>query len=546
MTQQKITKTVATKKNIAVVGCGYWGKNLVRNFYELGVLKTICDESEVTLKGLFAKYQGIHCVRNINDVLADPSIEGVVIAAPAAKHYELAKLVLNAGKDVFVEKPLALRLEEGEELADLAKKNNRILMVGHILEYHPAVEKLRELVGSGKLGKINYICSNRLSLGKIRKEENILWSFAQHDISVILSLLNETPDRVSAQGGDYLLGGIEDVTLSSLNFPSGTKVYIYVSWLHPFKEQRLVIVGSKKMAVLDDTVNENKLVLYDHKIGWEGEAPVIAKAEGVPVAILSDEPLKRECQHFLDRMLDRKEPRTGAKNGLAVLKVLQDLQKSLDKGGTIVSNENKNKANYFVHGTALVDEGAEVGEESKVWHFSHVMKDAKVGKKCNIGQNVVISPRCTIGDNVKIQNNISVYTGVTVEDDVFLGPSMVFTNVYNPRSFIERKNEYKDTFIKCGASIGANATIVCGHTIGEYSFIGAGSVVTKDIPPYALVYGNPGKINGWVCRCGWKLPVDVNHEGGVKCKECGSEYKINDRRVEMVKKGNYASTSVRS
>lgn len=176
---------------------------------------------------------------------------------------------------------------------------------------------------------------------------------------------------------------------------------------------------------------------------------------------------------------------------------------------------------YFVHESSYIDEPCEIGKGTKIWHFSHVMQNAKIGENCNIGQNVVISPNVVIGNNVKIQNNVSVYTGVICEDDVFLGPSCVFTNVINPRAFIERKNEYKKTIVKKGASVGANATIVCGHNIGSYAFVGAGAVVTKDVPDYALVIGTPAKVAGYVCKCGNKLEQTNNI---YRCRICNKEY----------------------
>jgi UDP-2-acetamido-3-amino-2,3-dideoxy-glucuronate N-acetyltransferase len=191
--------------------------------------------------------------------------------------------------------------------------------------------------------------------------------------------------------------------------------------------------------------------------------------------------------------------------------------------------------NYFVHESSYVDEPCEIGEGTKIWHFSHVMKNSKIGRNCNIGQNVVISPDVTLGDNVKIQNNVSVYTGVELEDDVFCGPSMVFTNVVNPRSHVSRKDEYRKTLVKKGASIGANATVVCGHTIGRFAFIGAGSVVTKDVPDYALIVGNPGRISGWMCDCGIKLNfASGTEESHSTCEACGKKYLKKNASVSEV------------
>ena len=188
---------------------------------------------------------------------------------------------------------------------------------------------------------------------------------------------------------------------------------------------------------------------------------------------------------------------------------------------------------YFAHETAVIDAPSEIGPGTRIWHFSHVMRDSRIGARCNIGQNVVISPQCTVGDNVKIQNNVSIYTGVILEDDVFCGPSMVFTNVVNPRSHVSRKSEFQPTRVGKGTTIGANATIVCGHQLGCYAFVGAGAVVTSDVPDYALVLGNPARITGWMCACGVRLPfaVDARDERG-SCAKCGAVY---DRRGRQVR-----------
>ena len=214
-----------------------------------------------------------------SDVLADANVDAVVLATPAVMHFEMARQAIEAGKDVYVEKPLALNVEEGAELVRLAERSGRIMMVGHILQYHPAVRKLKELIVAGELGRIDYIYSNRLNMGKIRTEENILWSFAPHDISVVLSLLDEEPVSVTSDGGEYLNRGVADVTLSQLTFASGVRAHIFVSWLHPFKEQRLVVVGSEKMAVFDDTAAD-KLVLYPHRVEWKDRVPSAVKAVG--------------------------------------------------------------------------------------------------------------------------------------------------------------------------------------------------------------------------------------------------------------------------
>src|SRR6185436_437567 len=254
---------------------------------------------------------------------------------PAVTHFEMAKAALEAGKDVLVEKPLAIEVRHGEQLVELAAAKGRVLMVGHILRYHPAILKLRSLIQEGALGKVDYLYSNRLNIGKIRTEENILWSFAPHDISVMLSLLDEMPARVSCQGAAYLNPGVFDVTLSHFNFPSGVQAHIFVSWLHPVKEQRLVVVGSEKMAVFDDTA-EHKLVLYPHKVEWKNRIPTAVKAKGEVVELESREPLREECRHFLSCVASREAPVTDGDEGLRVLSLLDACQQSLLKGGTAI------------------------------------------------------------------------------------------------------------------------------------------------------------------------------------------------------------------
>jgi UDP-2-acetamido-3-amino-2,3-dideoxy-glucuronate N-acetyltransferase len=527
---------------VAVIGCGYWGKNLIRNFHDLGSLQLLCDKDESILTSYKTQYQGIETCLALTDVLTRKNIAGVIISTPAETHFSLARESLLAGKHVFVEKPLVLNEAEAEELIALAEEKDKVLMVGHLLQYHPVFIRLKELVSSGGLGRINYIYSHRLNLGKIRREENILWSFAPHDISMILSLAGEEPETVLTTGGNYLHQKIADVTTTHLEFPSGLRAHIFVSWLHPYKDQKLVVVGDRKMAVFDDTQSwENKLLMYPHEINWQDQIPVPAKAEPERVKIPEAEPLRNECEHFLDCMSKGTTPVTDGQEGLSVLKILNSSQASLnDSGRKIVltagtdsgypyAEDAKNLSamshelqataqGAFIHPTAVIDADVTIGSGTKIWHFSHVLSNSLIGKSCNVGQNVVIGPDVTIGNHCKIQNNVSVFKGVTLEAGVFCGPSMVFTNIYNPRAEIRKMDQVRPTLVKKGATIGANATIICGTTLGKYCFIGAGAVVNKNIPDYALVVGNPAKQIGWVCECGERLTADL------ECLACEKKY----------------------
>jgi UDP-2-acetamido-3-amino-2,3-dideoxy-glucuronate N-acetyltransferase len=316
---------------VGVVGTGYWGKNLVRNFQQLGALGSVCDADTDTLAQFRKQYPETRGCASVAELLGDAALQAVAISTPAETHGWLARAAIEAGKDVFVEKPLCLSLPEGRELVDLAEKRGRILMVGHLLWYHPAVLKLKQMVELGHLGRVQYIYSNRLNLGKIRREESILWSFAPHDISVVLGLVDQMPETVHSQGGYYLHDHIADVT-------------------------------------------------------------------------------------------------------------------------------------------------------------------------------------------------VSLYTGAVIEDDVFLGPSCVLTNVTNPRSQVLRHSLYEKTVFRRGCSVGANATIVCGVTIGRYAFVGAGAVVTKDVPDYALVMGNPARQHGWMSRHGHRLR-GPDKDGVMRCPESGFRYR---------------------
>jgi UDP-2-acetamido-3-amino-2,3-dideoxy-glucuronate N-acetyltransferase len=522
--------TELQKKFIGMVGLGYWGQNILRNLYELQVLHTACDPDTRIIAERQSKFPSVNYTTSFDDLLKSEEIQAVAIAAPAVVHYKLVKQALAAGKDVFVEKPLALTAKNGRELVELAESHNRILMVGHILQYHPAVLKLKDLVFAGELGKLQYICSNRLNIGKLRTEENILWSFAPHDISVILMLLQEEPISVSAFGGDYINDGVSDTTLTFLEFKNRVKAHIFVSWIHPYKEQKLIVVGSKAMAVFDD-VSKEKLFLYPHKIEWQlGKIPIAQKAEYQVVPIGNGEPLREELRHFIDCVLNRKTPVTDGREGLRVLKILESAENAISSH-VVTAGEYASKSApgpklapqpYFVHESSYVDDEVEIGEGTKIWHFGHILSGTRIGKNCNIGQNAMVGPDVTIGNNCKIQNNVSIYKGVALEDGVFCGPSMVFTNIYNPRAEIRKMDQVRPTLVKRGATLGANSTVVCGNTIGRYAFVGAGTVVVDDVPDHAVVVGNPARQIGWACTCGERLP-----ENRV-CDKCGKAFAISE------------------
>jgi UDP-2-acetamido-3-amino-2,3-dideoxy-glucuronate N-acetyltransferase len=522
---------------VALIGSGQWGSNLARNLAALGVLRTISDPDPATLARFAALYPGVHLSGDPSSVFRDPDIDACVVAAPAALHFDIVRQALTAQKDVFVEKPLALTVKEGEQLVALAERQHRILMVGHLLEYHPAIATLRKLVASGELGKIQYIYSNRLNLGRIRTEENALWSFAPHDIHVIVSLLRELPLEVACQGGSYLSHQVADVTMSTMTFASGVRAHIFVSWLHPFKEQKLVVVGTQKMVVFDDALpTEAKLQLYPHRVDWIERVPVAVKAQAERVPLDAAEPLTEECRHFIDCLVTRRRPRTDGVNGVTVLRVLEACQQSLEKGGQPVildAPAPAPRAAFVSHPTAVIDSGCEIGEGTRIWHHCHVMPGARIGRNCSLGQNVFVAKDVVIGDNVKIQNNVSVFEGVVLEDDVFCGPGMTFTNVVNPRSHVSRKTEYRRTLVRQGATIGANATVVCGKTIGRYAFVAAGAVVTKDVASYALMMGVPARLSGWVCHCGVRLPLAMDKRGSetCTCPACGKTYRREGEQV---------------
>lgn len=466
---------------------------------------------------------------NSDEVISNPDIDAVIVATPAATHYSVTRGLLMNGKNVLVEKPITLEESEARELIAIAGEKKLKLMVGHVLLYHPAVLKLKELVDAGKIGKLQYVYSNRLNFGTVRTEENILWSFAPHDISIMQFLLGSNPDHVEARGASFLQNNIEDSTITYLSYPGNIHAHIFVSWLHPFKEQRLVVIGDKGMIVFEDSSPKDKLKFYPK--GFNKAEGSLEKFDGDFEVINHEDkqPLAEEQCHFIKCVTENRTPLTDGSHALEVLKILKRAERSLNRMQSAASEQK-----YYVNEHAVVDENVLIGEGTKIWHFSHVQSGAKIGSHCTIGQSVNVANNVTIGNYVKIQNNVSVYEGVELEDYVFCGPSMVFTNIKDPRSKYPQVGSkyYIKTLVREGASLGANCTIVCGNTIGRYAFIGAGAVVTKDVPDFALVVGSPAKVIGWVSEAGRKLEFDKN--GFASCEKSKKKYKLENGSVKEV------------
>lgn len=527
--------TTDRKPSVAVLGCGTWGINHVRTWHDMGCLALACDRDPrrgAVVRGVDPE---VEFSTETAQALARDDVEAVVIATPAATHAALCLQALAAGKHVLVEKPLATSLDQAQAVVDMADRSSLVLMVGHVLEYHPAVARVREFVEDGALGKLLYLYSNRLNFGQLRNEESALWSFAPHDVALLLRFTGGLPSVVSCRGGSYISDDVADVTLMSLELTGGVQAHVFVSWLHPFKEQRFVIVGDRQMAVFDDTAPwPAKLVLYPHTVKWvAGRVPVADKAVAVPVDLEHVEPLRAECEHFVECLYSGRRPLTDGASGLRVLEVLDAAERSLRRAGAPVALGGREVLSEepLVHPSAVVDPGAVLGAGTRVWHYSHVMTGASIGPGGVLGQNVFVGRNVRLGAGVKLQNNVSVYEGVELEDEVFCGPSAVFTNVANPRAHVERKEGFGRTLVRRGATLGANCTVVCGVTVGRYALVAAGAVVTRDVPDHALVMGVPARLAGWVCECGERLPdFDAGH---ATCERCGRRYRAADSTVQV-------------
>ncbi|HUT24607.1 MAG TPA: Gfo/Idh/MocA family oxidoreductase [Sumerlaeia bacterium] len=516
-------------KRVCVVGAGRWGKNHIRTLHELGCLGGIVESNSEKLSEFSKAYPRAKTFGSVKEAVGE-DFDGYTVATPAETHFDVAAFIIQHGRHVLVEKPITLTAADARELKRMAESNGVNLMVGHVLLFHPAIRKIKELLDEDKIGKLQYLYSNRLNLGTVRTEENILWSFAPHDISIFQHLIGAMPSEIISRGGAFLQPHIHDSTLTILTYPDNIVGHIFVSWLHPFKEHRMVVIGSKGMLSFEDSSENKDILFYRKGIDWiEGE-PVTREGATEVIPYDREMPLAAELRYFVDRLDGSPVEKANAQNAVEVLEILESASAELlsakapARPSTPGPQEERKR---FIHETSYVDDGVEIGEGTKIWHFSHVQSGSRIGRKCVLGQNVNVGNNVHIGNFVKIQNNVSIYEGITLEDYVFCGPSMVFTNIRDPRSKYPQAGSkyYLKTLVKEGASMGANSTIVCGHTIGRHAFIAAGATVTKDVPDYALMMGVPARQKGWVCECGEILP---SFEDAVTCPRCSLKYALRD------------------
>jgi UDP-2-acetamido-3-amino-2,3-dideoxy-glucuronate N-acetyltransferase len=572
---------------LAVIGAGGWGINHVRTASELNYLGAVADVSAGARAAARALAPHTPVFPLAAAALAHSGIRAVIVATPPAEHFAVACAALDAGLHVLIEKPLCETVSQAEELVARAHAAGRaagtrvVLMVGHLLHYGRGHRKMLRLVRNGHIGAVTRVRATRLNFGTVRTAENVLWSLCPHDVSIVMAVCCESGvESVACAGQSVVDGnlGVEDYVTLQISFQGGARAHIEASWMHPEKERRMVVYGTKGCVVVnearvgDKDVPEVQLIEWATRRAKDGRSVAISKVEKpeTHVATLADvedddggegsamdSPLARELQHFAMCCNNPTlEVGTDGEEGVRVLQVLLAATKSMrecggnavkmpgspagqvtagESSGAKVTKLKKRKErseaqllHYFVHETAIVEAGASLGDGTKVWHFAHVMSGARVGESCKLGQNVYVGGGAVLGKNVKVQNNVSVYDGVICEDDVFLGPSCVFTNVKSPRSAFpvargEKGGGYVTTRVCKGATIGANATILCGVNVGAYAMVGAGAVVTKNVAAHMVVVGNPAKCIGYMGVSGARLVKSENGSQWV-CPASGQEF----------------------
>ncbi|KAA8494757.1 UDP-2-acetamido-3-amino-2,3-dideoxy-D-glucuronate N-acetyltransferase [Porphyridium purpureum] len=575
----------------ALVGAGNWGRNHTLRLYERGALASVVDESAAALDTLrdslvgfdsqkagyasvFARSwdaSGVVLTHDLEEALADPRVSAVVVAVPSHKHFEVARICLERGKHVLVEKPICLEEHHALKLIEVASANRRVLMVGHLVIYDPEFQVMLRAIKQGRIGRVRHMYATRLSLGRFRPEESVASSLASHDIAMILHVASQTSSgphdatshtRASEfnviSASECRTTGFVQPDFASLtlrNDDLGIDAHVVISWIHPFKQRQFVVSGERGTLVYDalhpDTSKHVQyfstapVVEHDGTVRLVDQgAPSDHAGSGAVQDLLANvdksgwsDPLSLEHLHFEECIRSGAMVQTDGLQGFHVLRILNGAKArcltSEQERERLLSMATMPRAPktdaYFQHESAVVDSGAHIGAGTKIWHFCHVMSAARIGRNCSFGQNVFIG-QCEIGNGVKVQNNVSIYDGVVLGDDVFLGPSMVFTNIRNPRSAIVRKGEFVTTRVERGVTVGANATIVCGVTLHEFSFVGAGAVVTKDVGAYEMVWGNPARVHAFVSKEGYRLvPIASNGHIQYRCSVSQQLYEMRAR-----------------
>ncbi|MFZ5975451.1 MAG: Gfo/Idh/MocA family oxidoreductase [Bacillota bacterium] len=502
-------------KRICVVGGGQWGEIHIRTLHGMGCLRGIVECRESRLAELVGRFGGVKGHACIEDSLGE-QYDGYILATPTGTHFELGAALLREGKNVLIEKPFTLTSEHSQILVELARTHGCRLMVGHQLVFHPAIMKMHQLIEEGVIGKALYAYSTRLSFGIVHEQENVLWSFASHDIAVFNYLLGRMPCDIVADGGCFLKQGVDDMAAFTLTYHQSVKVHVFVSWLHPFKQHRLIIVGEEGMLAFEDSASDFNIYFHRKKIRWEEDRLLVRDEGAMPIRYDMGAPLRKELEHFVGN-LDSEITVCDGQSGHDTICLLEKISEKIVYRKTEVVR--KGGTTFFAHESVFIEREVVIGTNTKIWHFSRVQKGARIGSGCTIGQNVFIDANVRIGNSVRIENSVSLYAGVELEDHVFCGPGVVFANEKTPRCRHPRDAEgFGKTVVRIGATIGANATIICGNTIGRFAFVAAGAVVTTDVLDHELVMGVPARHAGWVCECGGRL------SGSLICGRCGKCY----------------------
>ncbi len=523
---------------VGVVGLGRFGAAIAERLAHEGALAAVCDLDPERR----ARFTEVPAFADLLDLLAADVVQAIVLATPAATHAAMARAVLDADQDLWVEPPLALDAADADALTRQAAARRRVLMVDG--GDGPALAALLRARDEGTLGPLHLVEARRADFGPFHPDEPVYTALLP-DLHALVRLMGEPPTRLRAIGASVVQTEAPDHVTVHAHFGGGARAVLTASRIAPTPERRLTALGPDGMAVLE----AGTLTLFHHRVTWQDGLPraEAGEAQSIPVA----DGLSAAVERFLAAIAAGETALPDAAEASATLRLFEAIGRSLDADRDVPAQPPPAPAAapaaappaepdaVFVHPTAVVDGPVELGPGTRVWHFSKLLGPLRIGARCSLGQNVVVERHVTIGDNVKIQNNVSVYSGVVLEDDVFCGPSMVFTNVGTPRSHYPRRGEYAVTRVERGASIGANATVVCGHTLGRYCFVGAGAVVTKDVPPYALVFGNPARVRGWTCYCGLRLDlgVDAAGEQQATCAGCARRYTRVGHVVEAIDEG---------